>query len=699
MGKRLISETCFCGVLFLGRNPNHRVIIPGLLISVIVILALLTNGGFCNDIPLNLADLDLEYLMNIEVVSVSKQEEKLSETAAAIFVITADDIRRSGYTNIAEVLRLAPGLHVARVDANKWAISSRGFNSIFANKLLVLIDGRTVYNPLFSGVYWDVQDLLLEDVERIEVIRGPGATIWGANAVNGVINIITRNSKYTKGLYFGGSAGTIGYGFAGMRYGAELRKNLHYRVYAKYINYDNFTNRTGMDFHDDWGISRAGFRLDWDKSDKNRITAQGDIYEGEAGGIYNDPSLTEPYQELGIDESLVSGGNIQLGWSHSFTPVSTLELNTYFSASERDYYLGRQKLNSFDFDMMHSFKVRSNSRVIWGLGFRYNRDRVDSTEFSWAIGGKDDKGDELYTGFLQYSKFVFNRKMEIILGSKFEHNNYTGYEIQPSGRIVWNPNRAHTIWGAVSRAVRTPSRFEHDGMFMALLQPPNTDYNPTPYPALVYFQADSNRFGSEELIAYELGYRFQSRDNYFLDICGFYNFYDRIRSAEIVSTDLKFATDVPHIVSILSPRNQDYAETYGLELVFEWWMREWFRLRSVYTHLQMDYDINEEVGITYGGDFDGTTPENQIAAYGSVDLLENVEADIGIRYIDRLSFLDVDDYLTLDLRLGWQPYEFLELSLTGHNLLERWHTEFLYEMSSYRAQVERSLFGSVSWRF
>ncbi|MBD3234426.1 MAG: TonB-dependent receptor plug domain-containing protein [candidate division Zixibacteria bacterium] len=699
MGKDIISERCFGGALLSNRKPDYRNIIPGLLVSVILIFTLAMNEGFCQDIPLDLTDIDLEDLMNIEVVSVSKQEKKLSETAAAIFVITSDDIRRSGYTNIAEVLRLAPGLHVARVDANKWAISSRGFNSIFANKLLVLIDGRTVYNPLFSGVYWDVQDVLLEDVERIEVIRGPGATVWGANAVNGVINIITKNSKHTQGLYAGGGAGSVGYGFAGMRYGAELQKNLHYRVYGKYLNYDNFTNRAGMDFHDDWGISRAGFRLDWDRSDKNRITAQGDIYQGEAGGIYDEPSLTEPYQLLGIDESSVSGGSIQFGWSHFFTSTSNLELNTYFSASERDYFLVEHSLNSLDIDLMHCFKIRNSSKLIWGLGFRYYKDKVDSTETSWALTGDDDRGNELYTGFLQWSEFLFNRKLEVILGSKFEHNDYTGYEIQPTGRFVWNPNRAHTLWGTISRAVRTPSRFEHDGMFMALIQPPNTDYNPSPYPALVYFQSDSTKFGSEELIAYEMGYRFQSKNNYFFDICGFYNIYDHIRSVENISTDLKFATDIPHIVSILSPRNQDSAETIGLELLFEWQIREWFRLRSIYTHLQMDYDTAGEVIVAYGGDFDGTTPEHQFAIYGLADLSKNIETDIGIRYIDRLTFLDVDDYLTLDFRLGWQPYEFLELSLIGRNLLERWHTEFNYEMSSYRVQVERSVFGSVNWRF
>jgi len=293
--------------------------------------------------------------MNVEVTSVSRRAEKLSVAPAAISVITAEELRRSGATSIPEALRLVPGMEVARVDAHNWAISARGFNDLFANKLLVLMDGRSVYTPLFSGVYWDVQDTLLEDIERIEVIRGPGATLWGANAVNGVINIITRSARDTQGLLLAGGGGTEEQGFAAVRYGGKLGDNAYYRVYAKYFNRDDQVLPDGNDSNDRWNMARGGFRIDWDASPENHFTLQSDLYSGRLNQTYFLPAPNPPYAQTNQAHLNVEGGNVLGRWSHTISERSDMKLQVYFDRTVRDGPVLDEDRDTFDLDLQHHF--------------------------------------------------------------------------------------------------------------------------------------------------------------------------------------------------------------------------------------------------------------------------------------------------------------------------------------------------------
>lgn len=401
-------------------------------------------------------------LMNMKITSVSKTEERLSDAPAAVYVITHDDIRRSGVTSIPEALRLAPGVHVAREGAHSWAISIRGFNSDITNKLLVLIDGRSVYSPLFAGVFWDVQDTLLEDVERIEVISGPGGTLWGANAVNGVINIITRSAQDTLGGFAEFGGGNQEQGFAGLRYGGKLGEDAAVRGYLKTFSRDSFRRADGERAIDDWQMNQGGFRLDWQQSEADLFTVQGDIYSGKEDGMFRDDFIlgTVPGPDF-KDQSDVAGGNLLGRWERQLSETSDFQLQAYYDYSKREipgtYDEAR---DTFDIDFQHHFKLGRRNDILWGLGYRWTRDDIDNTTF--ATFTPDSRSDETFSAFLQDKIDLWDEKLFLTLGSKFEHNDYTGFEYQPNARLSWLPTERQTLWAAVSRAVRTPARLNTD---------------------------------------------------------------------------------------------------------------------------------------------------------------------------------------------------------------------------------------------
>jgi len=407
----------------------------------------------------DLAETSLETLMNIEVTSASKKQEKLSQTAAAIYVITQEDIRRSGATSIPELLRMVPGSDVAHIDANKWAISARGLNEQFADKMLVLIDGRTVYTPLFSGVYWDVQDTLLEDIDRIEVIRGPGATLWGANAVNGVINIITKQAKDTQGSLLTSGGGNQERGFGAVRYGGKLGDRGHYRFFAKYFNRDAFARSSGDNAVDGWNILREGFRTDWKVTDQDSLTIQGDFYNGSAGvEVPGVASLSPPTTGSLDDRTHLVGGNLLGRWHRAFSDRSDTTLQMYYDrADRRDILLGEVR-HTIDLDFGHHLAVGNRHDILWGLGYRFTGDQTTgSLTFSF---NPSSRSDNLYSTFAQDEINLVPARLRLTLGTKLEHNNYSGLEIQPNIRLLWTPHPHHAIWAAVSRAVETPSREE-----------------------------------------------------------------------------------------------------------------------------------------------------------------------------------------------------------------------------------------------
>jgi len=636
-----------------------------------------------------LKSLNLEDLAGLEVTSVSKKTEKLSDAAAAVFVITEEDIRRSGATNIPEALRMVPGVQVAHIDANKWAVTSRGFNGSFANKLLVLIDGRTVYSPLWSGVFWNIQDTMLEDIERIEVIRGPGASLWGANAVNGIISIITKKVKDTQGGLISGGIGTEERFFAHARYGLQSSERSHLRLYTKYFNRDAGAQPDGSDGNDDWSGIRGGFRFDWESKTSNEITLQGDLYSQKAGVTYDFASLNPPnYVDTVLEDSDQSGGNLLTRWEHTSSGSSHIALQIYYDHTRAKDQLIDEVRDTFDIDFQHRIESIPRNEVIWGLGYRITRDEtVDlrNTRFD-----PKDRTLNLYSGFIQDRIAIVADRFWLTLGSKFEHNDYTGWEVQPTGRFLWKPREKHSLWGAVSRAVRTPSRAERDVQFDLTTIPPGSPENPGPLPVLVRVNG-SDSFESEEVVAFELGYRFLVNDRMLWDIAAFYNSYDKINAS--ISSGPTPAGPPPYLLATETLANEEKLDSRGIEVAIDLIPTDWWKVDLAYTYLRLNQDSGNN-------DISGSSPRNQLSLRSTMDLLRYFEFDLWIRYVDELPRLNVEDYFTFDVRLGWKPLTNLEVALVGQNLANEQQLEFVDQFLPARStEVERSVYTKVAWMF
>ncbi len=642
----------------------------------------------------DLTELSLEELMDVEVTSVSKRAEPISAAAAAVFVITQEDLRRSGATSIPEALRMVPGVEVARIDASKWAISARGFNGRFANKLLVLIDGRSVYTPLFSGVFWDVQDTLLEDVDRIEVIRGPGATLWGANAVNGVINIITRSARETQGGLLAAGGGTEEQGFAALRYGGALGESSSYRVYGKVFDRGSGERLTGGAGADDWSMRRAGFRLDSKLAGGSDWMVEGDLYEGEAGETLTLQSLQAPVPRTVDGEEEVAGGYLLSRWQRALSDTSDLKVQLYYDRTERLAPLIDEERDTFDVELQHGFAPGFRHRLLWGLGYRRTADDIQGMAILSLFPAR--RTDDLASGFLQDEITLRPDRLWLTLGSKLEHNDYTGFEVQPNLRAVWTPRQHHTLWGAVSRAVRTPSRAEHDLRLDAQVIGPGQVFPGAP-PAVVTSFGNPD-YRSEELIAWELGYRVGLSPGLFFDLATFYNDYDRLRSTRTGQPFLE-VTPTPHLVIPVRIGNDLEGETYGAELAADWRISKRWRWSAAYSLLVIQLQVPPGGNASALG-AEGQSPRHQLFLRSSVDLAREVELDVSLRHVDELPSLEVDRYTTLDLRLGWRPRPDLELSLVGQNLLEGSHVEAAPEViPTHPTAVERGVYGKVEWRF
>lgn len=638
-----------------------------------------------------LKKLSLKALLELEVTSVSKKPEKISDAATAVFVITNEDIRRSGATSIPGLLRLVPGLQVARIDSNKWAITSRGFNGRFANKLLVLIDGRSVYTPFYSGVFWDVQDTLLEDVERIEVIRGPGATLWGANAVNGVINIITKRADKTLGGLLSVGAGTEERGFGSARFGGKIGEKACFRVYAKYFNRDESVYASGDKADDDWGVTRAGFRIDWDRTDQDLLTLQGDIYDGETGQEITFHPLTAPYSQTFDEDAQISGGNILFRWNRARSNTSDLTLQIYYDKTRHKEKAGDLNHDTVDIDFQHRFSLTGTQNLIWGINLRYVHD--DNKELLNVSIDPQSRNDQIYSSFIQDDITLIKDRLRLTVGSKFEYNDYTGFEIQPNIRMLWIPDEQYSIWASIARAVRTPSRVEHDAQLITNVIPPATPANPFPVPVAMLLTGERD-VDSEDLIAYELGFRARPSDQFSVDISTFYNIYDNLLSVDLGTP--VFQTPPLHISLPLIPDNKMKGETYGIEIAADWRMLEWWRVRTAYTFLKMQLHLKN--------DFSETTkeasPRHQISIRSSMDLPWHLELDLWGRYTDNLPAQEVGSYVSLDARLAWKMRKDLELSIVGQNLLDSHHPEFMPELLKVTpTEMERRIYGRITWYF
>ncbi len=609
-----------------------------------------------------LKKLSIEQLMNLQVTSVSKRPERLSQTASAIQVITQEDIRRSGAASLPEALRLAANLQVAQLDSRQWAISARGFNSTAANKLLVLIDGRTVYTPLFSGVFWDVQEVPLGDIDRIEVISGPGATLWGANAVNGVINVITKDAKDTQGLLLSGGGGTEQHGFGTVRYGAALGSSVRARFYGRGFDRDATAFPGGRDAADDWYLGQGGFRMDWDASSASRVTLQGDLYDGRIA------------QDSGGDIA-VSGRNVIAKWSRTLSERSSLAAHLYYDRTHRDIPgLFGEDLDTYDFDLQHRTRLGDRHDVVWGLGYRNINDRTVIGSDSSLAFLPLHVAREWFTGFVQDEIALLPDRVHLTLGTKIEHNDYTGFELQPSGRVNWTLSPSATLWAAVSRAVRAPSRIDRE--LFAPAKPP-------------YFLVGGPDFHSEEELAYELGYRYH-QGSLALSMATFYSRYHGLRSLEQVNP--------PAPVPLVIGNGQD-GESFGAEMTAEYWLTNRWRVHAGYTELRVHVWPNPGSTDASRGATESQIPDRQFLLLSSVDLPAHVGLSAWFRAIDDINNELVPAYAELNVTLTWQPTSKLDLSVVGQNLLHDQHREFGAATSPTRRDIQRGVYGAVAWHF
>ncbi len=635
----------------------------------------------------DLFDRTIEELGELRVTSVSRRSEPMKETASAIYVITAEDIRRSGYNSIPEILRLAPGVEVAREGAHSWTISIRGFNSDLSNKLLVLIDGRSVYSPLYAGVFWDAQDTLLQDIERIEVISGPGGTMWGANAVNGVINIITRSATETNGFLMELGTGDEQQAVIGLRHGWSLSKDLATRVYAKYSEHEPSLQMSGDNGVDESRTARAGFRMDWERDNNTDVTLQGDVYTSELGaflpGSFTLGTLPGPEFEGDVD---IAGHNLLARWLHRLDGDATLQFQGYYDHTARDIpNIFDERRDTLDLDFQHQFRYGTRHNIIWGAGFRLTSDRLKNTIFAAFV--PDERTDRTYSLFAQDEIALIPDRLFLTVGTKLQKNDYTDFELQPNLRINWMASERQSLWAAVSHAVRIPARLNTDLRLTVPVSVPGL-----PVPLYVNVSGNEN-FRSEDLTATEVGYRFGISQDLSLDVSLFYNQYDNLQTQE--AGPISAVGDPPEYLLLPATlQNGMEGDTSGGSLVVNWQPLAAWRLQFQYDYLDMDLSLKPGATDTGALGIAGNSPSNQAALHSFLALPYDLEFFTSIRYTHELPSFDIPDRTAVDLSLGWRPAVNLRTSLTVRNLTDDTHLEF-----GGANLIERSVYLRAVWTF
>ncbi len=658
----------------------------------LAVAALMAIPAWPQGTPKGLGDKSIEDLMDIEVTSVSKKEQKLSRTASAVFVITQEDINRSSATNIPDLLRMVPGLDVAQVNSSTWAISSRGFNDQAANKLLVLIDGRTVYSPLFSGVYWDVQDVPLEDIDRIEVIRGPGAAVWGANAVNGVINITTKKASDTQRGLISGGGGSYDQGFGTAQFGGKLGSDTYYRTFVNAFNRDHLIGLASENGHDQWDMYRTGFRVDTKLGVKDSITFQGDAYAGSEGEIVDAVTSLQVLQPRTLDlRANLGGWNLLSRWDRAISSTSQTTLQVYFDRTNRGDVTYGEGRNTIDVDFQHHIAFGNRQDVVWGVGYRATSDNIrGSIRVSFSPASETD---QLFSYFAQDEIAIVPERLYLTLGAKLEHNHFTGLGLQPDARIAWLANSKNMFWTSVSRALRTPARDDDVRFNEAVLPGPNG------LPLLVSFFGGGQK--NEILLAEEIGYRTQLLQNVSLDMTGFYNSYTDLTSEETGTPYLESSPAPAHLVLPLNSGNLLNGESHGGEMALNWKPASRWTLSPGYSYLQLH--IHRDATSTDTGTprtLEGSSPREQAQLRTHLDLASRLTWDTSVYFVGRLPALHIPSYTRLDTGLTWKLGEKLAFSIAGQNLLQDHHLESngpdqIVESSL----VKRSVYAKFTWEF
>ncbi|SFK90648.1 iron complex outermembrane recepter protein [Nitrosomonas aestuarii] len=631
--------------------------------------------------------LDLEQLMNVEVTTVSKKSQTLMKTAAAVHVISNDDIRRSGATSLPEVLRGVPGVQVAQVDANKWAVSIRGFNDRFANKLLVMVDGRSVYTPLLTGVFWNMQDMLLEDIDRIEVIRGPGGAVWGANAVNGVINIITKSADQTQGTqitFLGGSQEKN----LSARYGAKLNDQTSFRLFAKGKHVENFYDTQQYQANDQWRNFLTGFRVDSEFDANNQWMLQGNYKVGTADQL----GITEFLSRNAIANQIdYQSGDILFRWTNQQSENNKWRFQAYYDYFSRNSLNVTHEVNTLDIDIQNQLKLLDKHDVVWGLGYRAVFDNLESS-YIFTFDPKQ-RYTRTFSAFVQ-DDIQLAESVRFTLGSKIEHNSYTGFEFQPNARLLWEINERNSVWTAASRAVRIPSRSDTDVRVNLETIPSRNPFIP---PTLISAFGNKN-LNSEKVYAFELGYRSQLMQTFTLDTALFYNYYD-----DLVDFDVSFAgieqQPVPvHLLVANTFANRMTASTYGAEIITKWQVTNFWQLTSSYSWFKLDAQL-KTVGLTDTlFSKENSDPNHQFSVRSNIQLPYNLEFNSMFYYTDRLRAHNVSDQARLDLRLAWSPTPDLELSVVAQNITNKQHQEFTAN-DVFHSEIPRSVYGRIMLKF
>lgn len=653
-----------------------------------------------------LLSLNLAQLMNVEVVTASRKSQRLAHTPAAAFVITREDIRRSGAASLPEALRLAPGVEVGEISPDKWSVTIRGFGGRFAGKLLVLIDGRSIYTPSFSGVYWEMHAPLLDDIDRIEVIRGPGATLWGSNAVNGVINIITRHSNETLNGVVNLAVGNQKQG-GSVRWGSNLSDNASYRVYAKAEHqnaFDAVDNNIGLDN----GFERyqMGMRADWQASDADQFMFSAEVLQMNQGHTANLPDMNaSTLSRLSHSTTHINNGHGLGRWERTLSEKSDFKLQVSLDGYERqgvDY--GDTRLNA-NIDFQHHLRLGQRHDVVWGAAYRYSQSDIDESAIV-AVSHVPDI--TTFGAFVQDEIELISERLWLTAGVKVEESEFSDWEWQPNVRLLWTLNEKHSFWGSVARAVRLPSladrsvdKYDFAGLFLSV------PTSPVPLPVLGRGSSNPD-FESEVVLAYELGYRSQINERLSFDLALYYHDYQQLRDFGIQG----FEPEAHYFVTVVRFSNTIEGSIQGLEWALDWQPSPTLRWRLAYHLMAADFESTsspEQIALpSIATVYEQSSPKQQLSLYSQWQINPRFNASFWLRAVDEAPLLGgalgsliqgVDEYVTFDLRLAWSPKPNLELALLGKNLLDTAHQEAVDDTHSVPGEVPRSIMGTVRWEF